>query len=167
MQGQPLGLSLLTRQQTKTLTLKGTVWVPIGPSPISQGNALVSGLVTAIAISPSNSNVIYFGTAGGGMWRSIDGGSTWTPLFDRQLSLGVGEPGALAIDPNNANVVYLGTSDRVYPGPRAGLFQSQDGGSSWIRLGSGYPSGNTGNTTQFVNRRINVVVIDPANTDIL
>jgi photosystem II stability/assembly factor-like uncharacterized protein len=149
------------------MTLKGTVWVPIGPSPISQGNALVNGLVTAIAISPSNSNVIYMGTAGGGMWRSIDGGSTWIPLFDRQLSLGVGEPGALAIDPNNTNVVYLGTSDRVYPGPRAGLFKSQDGGSSWIRLGSGYPSDNTGNATQFVNRRINVVIIDPANTNIL
>ena len=50
------------------------------------------------------------GTGGGGMWRSMDGGVRWTPLFDRQLSLGIGGPGALAIDPNNTNIIYLGTS---------------------------------------------------------
>ena len=60
-----------------------------------------------IAVNPANSNVIYIGTAGGGAWRSDDGGASWFPLFDRQLSLAVGEPGALAIDPNNTDVVYL------------------------------------------------------------
>ncbi len=149
------------------MSLKGTVWAPIGPSPISQGASPVNGLVSAIAVNPANSNVIYIGTAGGGAWRSDDGGISWFPLFDRQLSLGVGEPGALAIDPNNTDVVYLGTSARVSAQPQAGLFKSTDGGGSWIRLGSGYPAGNTGNAIQFINQWINVIIVDPANSNIL
>jgi hypothetical protein len=149
------------------LSLKGTVWAPIGPSPISQGPSAVNGLVSAIAVNPANSNVIYMGTAGGGAWRTDDGGVSWVPLFDRQLSLGVGEPGALAIDPNNTNVIYLGTSARVAAHPQAGLFKSTDGGGSWIRLGSGYPAGNTGNAFQFVAQWINVIIVDPANSNIV
>src|SRR5262245_24018811 len=149
------------------MSLNGTVWAPIGPSPISQGVSQVNGLVSAIAIHPANSNVIYIGTAGGGAWRSGDGGATWFPLFDRQLSLAVGEPGALAIDPNNTDVVYLGTSARVAAQPQAGLFKSTDGGGSWILLGSGYPAGNTGNATQFVNQWINVIIVDPANSNLV
>ena len=95
------------------MSLQGTVWTPIGPSPISEGGVGDNGLVTAIAVSPSDPNVVYIGTAGGGVWRSADGGSHWTPLFDRQISLAVGEPGALAIDPGNTNVIYVGTSGRL------------------------------------------------------
>src|SRR2546430_822248 len=149
------------------MSLRGTVWAPIGPSPISQGGSPVNGLVSAIAVSASNPNLIYMGTAAGGVWRSDDGGTSWIPIFDRQLSLGVGEPGALAIDPNNTDVVYVGTSQRVSAQPQAGLFKSTDGGASWIRLGSGYPSSNTGNANQFVGQWINVIIVDPANGNIL
>ena len=149
------------------MSLNGTVWSPIGPSPISQGGSPVNGLVTAIAISPANSNLIYMGTAGGGVWRTDDGGVSWTAIFDRQRSLGVGEPGALALDPNNSDILYVGTSARVGAHPQAGLFKSTDGGSSWILLGSGYPSNNTGNAIQFVNQFINVVIVDPANSNVL
>lgn len=149
------------------MSLNGTVWAPIGPSPISQNSFPVNGLVTAIAVHPANANLIYIGTAGGGAWRSDDGGATWSPLFDRQLSLAVGEPGALAIDPTNTNVLYLGTSARVAAQPQAGLFKSTDGGSSWIRLGSGYPAGNTGNAIQFVIQWINVILVDPADSNIV
>ncbi len=149
------------------MSLKGTVWAPIGPSPISENSTKDNGLVTAIAINPYDSNVIYQGTAGGGVWRTIDGGATWTPLFDRQLSLGVGEPGGLTIDPNNTNVIYVGTSGRVTQQPQAGLFKSTDGGASWILLGSGYPAGNTGNAFQFVFQWINVIIVDPANSNVI
>ena len=149
------------------MSLIGTVWAPIGPSPISQGASAVNGLVSAIVVNPANSNVIYIGTAGGGAWRTDDGGATWAPLFDRQLSLGVGGPGALAIDPNNTDVVYLGTSARVAAHPQAGLFKSIDGGGSWVLLGSGYPVGNTGNATQFVGQWINVIIVDPANSNVV
>ena len=76
------------------MSLNGTVWAPIGPSPIDQGAISANGQVTAIAVNPNNSNIIYIGTAWGGVWLTRDGGDTWTPIFDRAPSLGVGEPGA-------------------------------------------------------------------------
>ena len=154
-------------EEDKRMSLNGTIWAPIGPSPISQGPPPFNGLVSAIAVNPSNSNQIYIGTIGGGVWRTDDGGTSWIPLFDRQLSLGIGEPGALALDPNNTDVVYVGTSSRFVVHPNAGIFKSIDGGASWIQLGSGYPSGNTGNATQFINQTINVIIVDPANSNIV
>src|SRR5260221_3233001 len=147
------------------MSLTGTVWAPIGPSPIAQGGSPVNGLVSAIAVNPANANVIYIGTAGGGAWRSDDGGATWFPLFDRQLSLAVGEPGALAIDPNNTDVVYLGTSARVAAQPQAGLFKSSDGGPGWIRLGFGHSPGHTGQATPFVHPRVKFNFVGPADAD--
>ena len=75
------------------MSLNGTVWAPIGPSPIDQGAISANGQVTAIAINPNNPNIIYIGTAWGGVWLTRDGGGTWTPIFDRAPSLGVGDPG--------------------------------------------------------------------------
>jgi hypothetical protein len=153
------------------MTLSGTVWAPIGPSPISEGSTDDNGLVTTIAVNPNNEGVVYVGTAQGGVWRSTDGGDHWTPIFDRQQSLGIGEPGGIAIDPNDTTVIYVGTSSRVGSAepntvgqPPAGLFKSTDSGASWIALGSGYPSTNTGNAAQFVFQTINVIRVDPANS---
>ncbi len=153
------------------MSLSGTVWTPIGPSPISEGGTEDNGLVTTIAVNPNNQNVVYVGTAQGGVWRSTDGGDHWTPIFDRQQSLGIGEPGGIAIDPNDTTVIYVGTSSRVGSAepntigqPRAGLFKSTDGGASWTALGSGYPADNTGNASQFVSQTINVIRVDPANS---
>jgi Abnormal spindle-like microcephaly-assoc'd, ASPM-SPD-2-Hydin len=160
------------------MSLNGTVWSPIGPSPMAEGSGQDNGLVTAIAVNPNNPSVIYLGSAQGGVWRSSDGGSTWLPLFDRPLSehisLGIGEPAGIAIDPNNTDTIYVGTSSRVGSSepdtigqPAAGLFKSTDGGASWIALGSGFPAGNTGNATQFLNRTINVIIVDPANSNVV
>jgi photosystem II stability/assembly factor-like uncharacterized protein len=149
------------------VTLTGTVWAPIGPSPLSQGGRHDNGLTSAIAINPNDGNVIYQGTAGGGVWRTLDGGATWTPIFDRQISLGIGEPSAIAIDPSDTSVIYVGTSGRVTSQAQAGLYKSTDGGASCIRLGSGYPAGNVGNATQFVGQWINAIIVDPANSQAL
>jgi hypothetical protein len=146
------------------LTLTGTVWAPIGPSPISQRGRQDNGLASAIAVNPNDGNVIYLGTAGGGVWRTIDGGARWTPIFDRQISLGIGEPGAIAIDPNDTSTIYVGTSGRVTPQRQAGLYKSTDAGASCIRVGSGYPAGNTGNATQLSSQNINVIIVDPARS---
>lgn len=158
------------------MALKGTVWTPIGPSPISEVGNQDNGLVSSIAIHPFNSNVIYIGTAGGGVWRSRDGGTTWRPLFDRQLVLGIGEPAAIAIDPSNTDIVYAGSSQRIVlgtgnsgffgqPDSSQGLFKSTDQGETWIQLGSGFPPGNNGNATNLVGQNINVVIVDPANSN--
>jgi Abnormal spindle-like microcephaly-assoc'd, ASPM-SPD-2-Hydin len=158
------------------MSLTGTVWAPIGPSPMKEGGGQDNGLVTAIAVNPGNPSVIYLGTAQGGVWRSGDGGNTWTPLFDHQLALGIGEPGGIAIDPTDTSIIYVGTSGRIGSlepdtilQPSAGLFKSTDGGASWIALGSGYPAGNTGNAGQFANNNawINVIIVDPANSSVL
>ncbi len=152
------------------MSLNGTVWAPIGPSPIDQGGINANGQVTSIAIHPSNSNIIYIGTAWGGVWRTRDGGDNWTPLFDRAPSLGVGEPAGIAIDPVDPSIIYVGTSNRdgsQFSGeatqPPAGLFKSTDSGGSWVRLGSGYPSNAPSNANQFFSQVINVVIVDPAN----
>ncbi|MRG58023.1 choice-of-anchor D domain-containing protein [Phyllobacterium sp. SYP-B3895] len=156
------------------MSLNGTVWAPIGPSPIDQGAILANGQVTAIAVNPNNPDIIFIGTAWGGVWRTRDGGTTWTPIFDRAPSLGVGEPGAIAIDPTNSDILYVGTSNRNgsqfssdATQPSAGLFKSTDGGASWIRLGSPYPLSTPSNASIFFNQVINVVIVDPANSQII
>ena len=156
------------------MSLNGTVWAPIGPSPIDQGAITANGQVTAIAVNPNNPSIIYIGTAWGGVWLTRDGGDSWTPIFDRAPALGVGEPGALAIDPIDTNVLYVGTSNRdgsQFSGeatqPPAGIFKSTDGGASWVRLGSGYPSSAPSNANIFFRQVINVVIVDPANNQII
>lgn len=164
------------------MTLIGTVWAPLGPSPMLERDGGLdlsyNGTTTAIAVNPNNSNIIYQGTAGGGVWRSVDGGVTWTALFDKQFSLGIGEPGGIAIDPNNSDTIYVGTSSRTITGAAFetiqqsfpggdGLFKSIDGGASWIQLGSGFPDENNGNASQFVGQWINVIIVDPADGNTL
>ncbi len=156
------------------MSLNGTVWTPIGPSPITEPKGHQdNGMVTAIAPHPFNPSVIYIGTGGGGVWRTRDGGATWTPLFDRQLALGIGEPAGIAIDPNHTDTIYVGSSERVLyqntgifgsPDSSQGLFKSTDGGNSWIQLGSGFPAGNVGSAINFVGQWINVVIVDPADS---
>ena len=146
------------------MSLNGTVWAARGPSPMGEGSRRDNGLVSAIAINPNDPNVIYQGTAGGGVWRSIDGGQHWIPQFDRQAALGIGEPAALAIDPNDTDTIYIGTSSRIAQQAQAGLFKSTDGGNSCVRLGSGYPDGNVGNAIGFASQSINVIIVDPADS---
>ena len=155
------------------MSLNGTVWAPIGPSPL-HASVDVNGQVTSIAVDPNDVNVLYIGTAWGGIWRTRDGGTHWTPLFDHAPSLGIGEPAAIAIDPIDTSIIYAGTSNRegsqfsnAATQPSAGLFKSTDGGASWVALGSGFPAANTGNATQFVSQSINVVIVDPGNNQIV
>jgi photosystem II stability/assembly factor-like uncharacterized protein len=152
------------------MSLNGRVWAPIGPSPINQGSITANGQVTAIAVHPSNPNIVYIGTAWGGVWLTHNGGAAWTPIFDRAPALGIGEPAGIAIDPVNPSIIYVGTSNRdgsQFSGeatqPMAGLFKSTDSGGSWVRLGSGYPSSAPSNASQFFSQVINIVIVDPAN----
>lgn len=155
------------------MSLNGTVWAPIGPSPL-HASIDVNGQVTSIAVNPYNADVMYIGTAWGGVWQTQDGGTTWTPLFDHAPSLGIGEPAAIAIDPIDTSIIYAGTSSRegsqfsrAATQPGAGLFKSTDGGASWVQLGSSYPSSSPSNANIFFNQSINVVIVDPANNQIV
>ncbi len=88
--------------------LSGTTWTEIGPRPVPNGQtqqfpatAAVTGRSTMIVVDPTNSNKVYLGTAQGGVWRSLDGGTTWTAIFDTAQSLSVGakeESGDLSME---------------------------------------------------------------------
>src|SRR5207237_9010475 len=64
--------------------------------------------ITSIAIQPSNPNIVYLGTAQGGVYRTLDGGASWVPLMDSALSLAIG---AVTIDPNDPTRVLVGTGE--------------------------------------------------------
>src|SRR5439155_19055609 len=90
----------------------GGAWTPIGPLTLPNGvgnsSGPTSGRVTAIAVDPTNSQKVYLGTAQGGVWRSLDGGTTWTSIFDNAQTMAIG---ALAVAPSNPTILYVGTGE--------------------------------------------------------
>ncbi len=134
-------------------------WVAFGPAP-SQSTyyGTVSGRVTSLAVDPTNSSVVYAAAAGGGLWKSIDGGTTWTSLTDNFPRL---SSGAVALDPNNPSTVYYGTGELNfnidgYPG--AGIFKSTNGGASWTQMA--LPSGGA---IYFTSK----IVVAPSNSSVV
>lgn len=99
------------------------------------GPALMSGRITDITGHPTNSKHITIGTAGGGVWKSMDGGLSFTPIFD-EFNQSIG---CVALDPKNPdNVIWVGTGEtwtRNSISPGDGLYKSSDGGKSWKRVG--------------------------------
>lgn len=83
-------------------------WTAIGPAPIIVGTARFSGRVTAIAVHPTNPDIVYVGAAQGGVYRSTNGGTSWVPLMESAQSLAVG---SIAIAPSDPEIVYVGTGE--------------------------------------------------------
>jgi uncharacterized protein (TIGR03437 family) len=110
-------------------------WTSIGPqSLVGAGHELWAGRITALAVDGGNPDVVYAGASEGGVWKTTNGGTTWTPLTDNQISLSIG---ALAIDPQNSNIVYAGTGESnlctdCYFG--AGILKTIDGGATWTNI---------------------------------
>ena len=87
--------------------------------------------MTGVAVDPSDSNVIYISTAGGGAWKTKNGGRTWTPLFDNTAAM---FSGAIVVAPNNPRVLYLGTGETNNSGDSfygTGIYKSTDSGRTW------------------------------------
>jgi len=95
----------------------------------------VGNRVSAVVGVPGDANVYYFGAASGGVFKSEDGGHSWSPIFDDQAALSIG---ALAIAPSDPNVVWVGTGEafiRSNVSIGDGVYRSTDGGENWTHMG--------------------------------
>lgn len=133
------------------------VWQSVGPRPIvDYFGEVTSGHIEAIALDPRNSDVVYAGASGGGVWKSLDGGINWKPLTDDQAALDIS---TIAIDPNRPDTVYAATGF-YYQAP--GLIKSTDGGASWKSL----PIPETFPTSRR-NAPISSVAVSPINSNLV
>ena len=122
-------------------------WRQIGP--FRGGRAL------AIEGIPGDPETYYFGAVAGGVWKTSDGGATWTPLFDKEA---ISSIGAIAIAPSDHNVLYVGTGEAAIRGNTTygiGVFKSVDAGKSWKNIG-------LKDTHQ-----IGALIVDPRNADVV
>ena len=99
------------------------------------GPALMSGRINDLELHPSNPRIVYAGAAGGGVWKSNDGGATFNPIFEDYCQ----SIGAIALDPSDPdNTIYVGTGEtwtRNSVSIGDGLYRSKDGGITWDKLG--------------------------------
>ncbi len=114
--------------------INGQSWVPFGPEGIPY-RLRSTGRLTAIAIHPTHSDIIYIGGAQGGVWKTTNGGDSWVPLTDDQCSLAMG---SIAIDPVNPEIIFAGTGEQHFSSDSyygCGVLRSEDGGATWTQLG--------------------------------
>ncbi len=133
-------------------------WNAIGPFTHDTYSGALSGQgrVNAIAVDPSNENIWYVGAPAGGIWKSIDGGSSWANLFDDFPQIGVS---GIAIDPNNSQIIYIATGDDdAADSYSVGVFKSVDGGNNWNETGLNPSTSN-------INLLMNEITIDPTNSN--
>ncbi|MDX1379529.1 MAG: hypothetical protein R3233_00340 [Xanthomonadales bacterium] len=109
-------------------TFQGLEWRGIGP-------ALMSGRIADIAVDPTDRSVWYVAVGSGGVWKTVNRGTTWEPVFDGQGSYSIG---SVTIDPNDRHTVWVGTGENVsgrHVGYGDGVYRSRDGGKTWENLG--------------------------------
>ncbi len=119
------------------------------------GPAVASGRVNDIAVVPGRPSTWYVAVASGGVWKTVNAGTTWTPVFDAEGSYSIG---AVTVDPQNPNVIWVGTGESnsqrsVSYGD--GVYTSLDGGQTWKNVGL--------KTSEHVSR----ILIDPKSPDVV
>jgi photosystem II stability/assembly factor-like uncharacterized protein len=122
-------------------------WRQIGP--------FRGGRAVAVAGVPGSPNVFYFGAAAGGVWKTIDAGATWKPIFDAEK---VSSIGAIAVARSNPDIIYVGTGEANMRGNvtwGGGVFKSTDAGKTWTDLG----------LTD--TRQIGAIIVDPTDPNIV
>jgi photosystem II stability/assembly factor-like uncharacterized protein len=99
------------------------------------GPAAASGRVMAFAVNPKNHAEYYVGVASGGVWKTVNDGTTWIPVFDKEGSYSIGW---VELDPNDPSVVWVGTGEsnsQRSVGYGDGVYRSDDGGKNWQNMG--------------------------------
>lgn len=133
----------LASEVAKGLKLRG-----IGP-------AVMGGRIADIAVNPLHSSTWYVAVGSGGLWKTTNSGTTWTPVFDAQPSYSIG---TVALDPNNPEIVWVGTGENVsgrHVGWGDGVYKSKDGGATWQQMGL--------KNSEHIGR----ILIDPRNSNVV
>src|SRR4030088_898299 len=129
-------------------TLAGLPWRSIGP-------ANMAGRVTDIEPVPGNPKVFYVATATGGIWKTVNAGTMFFPVFDKERVISMGD---IAIAPSNPNIIYAGKGEedsRNSISPGGGIYKSTDAGRTWKLSGL--------EATQQIGR----VIVDPDDPNIV
>src|SRR5262245_7646482 len=162
-------------EMKKTLERMGpftttAAWTPIGPYPIPNGQTTsfstpVAGRTISIAVHPTNPNIVYVGTAQGGLYRSMNGGTTWTPIFDGAASLSVG---ALALAPSDPTILYVGTGEPNFSGDcyfGVGLYRIDNADTAPVLNGPFNPIPTTDviGAHTFTGRAISRILVEPTD----
>ena len=119
------------------------------------GPALMSGRIADIAIHPTDHSIWYVAVGSGGVWKTVNAGTTWEPIFDDES---VYSTGCVVIDPSNPHTVWVGTGENVggrHVGFGDGIYRSTDGGANWTNMGLG--------DTQHLSE----IIIHPEDSNIL
>jgi photosystem II stability/assembly factor-like uncharacterized protein len=154
-----LGFEIFAQQMTTgqypATLLSGLQWRDVGP--------LRGGRSYGVAGHASQPDTFYFGSVGGGVWKTENAGRTWFPISDSRVNpttgnseggIPIGSMGAIAVAPSNANVVYVGTGEpdiRSQNSYGIGMYKSTDAGKTWTHIGL--------EATQHIGK----VAVDPAN----
>ena len=134
-------------QSVSPQLLDGLKWRLIGP--------FRGGRAVAVAGVPGDSTTFYFGAVNGGIWKTTDAGTVWTPIFDSQP---VGSIGAIAVAPSDHKTIYAGTGEsdiRSDLSSGNGIYKSVDSGATWTHIGLED------------TRQISRIVIDPQNPNVV
>ncbi len=154
------------------------LWTPIGPNPIPNGQVTgslaVSGRATSLVIDPTNTNRLYLGTAQGGVYRSLDAGTTWVQIFDGAASSAIG---ALALAPSDPTKLFVGMGEAngsadSYDG--VGLYRIDNAPTTATLVGPINPvrnyndgSGNPQSVPVFQGRSISSILVHPTDPSIV
>ncbi len=169
---------LAAASQAGPLVFNPGSWNAIGPNPIPNGQVTgalaVSGRVTSFAIDPTNTNKVYMGTAQGGVYRSVDGGANWTPIFDTGASSAVG---AVALAPSNPSILYIGTGEANGSGDSyagVGMYRVDNADTTATLVGPINPVRNYNNASNvavsapvFQGRSISSIIVHPTDPSIV
>ncbi len=119
------------------------------------GPSITSGRVVDLAVNPKNKSEYYVAAASGGVWKTVNSGVSFFPVFDNEASFSIS---CVTIDPNNSNVVWVGSGEnnnQRVAGYGDGVYKSEDGGKSWKNMGL--------KTSEHIGK----ICIDPNNSNII
>ena len=132
----------------ESTNISGLKWRNVGP-------ALTSGRISDFAFNPNNPFEYYVATSSGGVWKTVNAGVTYQPIFDGQGSYSIG---CVTMDPNNSNVIWVGTGENNNQRSVAygdGIYKSLDGGKSWKHMGL--------KTSEHIGK----IIVHPDNSDVV